>query len=93
MHPAYFSVAFRIFHPRLSAEEICLAINLEAHRKWSVGLPKKTIKGDSLKGTNKSTFCLFYLIPPKEMQLEAFLKLALSNLNRHKDYLDLLSTT
>ena len=72
MTKARFSVAFRIFHPHLTAEEICRAINLEAHRQWTVGKPRTTIKGSPLPGTNKSTFCIYHLIPPRKMELEAF---------------------
>ena len=93
MHPYYCSVSFRIFHPKFSADEICKKIGLIAYRKWTVGQPKTTIKGQLLKGVNAETFCIFHLIPTRKIGLEEFVGLSMTRIAVHKKYLDDLCAT
>jgi hypothetical protein len=67
---------------------------MKAYRKWTVGEPRTTISNKPLKGLNKSTFCVFHLMPfEKEIGLENFLEESLANLAAHTKYLATLHAT
>lgn len=93
MDSCYCSVAFRIFHPKYAADKICQAIGLEPYRKWTVGQPRTTLKGQRLNGNHRNTFCIFHLTSPKAMEVEEYIELWLKHLTPHRGYLDTLCAT
>lgn len=93
MSATYCCLAFRIFHPSISAEDICCKLGLVAYHKWTVGEPKQSIKGKPLKGVNKSSFCVFHFVPSKHIGLEEWVYITLDKLTSYKRYLDNLRKT
>jgi hypothetical protein len=51
------SVALRLWHPSWSPEVLTNGLGMKPDFSWSVGMPRKTPKGQPLTGHYKETYC------------------------------------
>jgi hypothetical protein len=93
MSPFKFDVSLRLRHPTMNPEHICAELRLKAKHKWKVGDNRKTPKGQSLKGTYETTYCLFDLQHSKKIGLADFLRKYNLKLYRHKEFLNSIRST
>jgi Domain of unknown function (DUF4279) len=65
-------------------QEICNAIGLEPERRWTVGEPRKTPKGNELSGVYPTSYCYFDLNPNSGEDLCEMLVRIASQLAEHR---------
>lgn len=93
MNSYQYRIAFRVFHPRISGEEICARIGLPVSRKWNVGEQRTTVGGEPLQGMNGRSYCLFYLDFPEISDIAAALQAAVGVLGLRTESLRDLAGT
>jgi hypothetical protein len=93
MNKFKFDLSFRIRHPQMDAEKICLQLGLKAKHKWTAGNQRKTPKGDLLEGTYDESYCSFPLDHDDEAELADLIRSSTQSLKPHEKFLQLISST
>ena len=88
-----FDLSFRIRHPQMDAEKICVQLGLEAKHKWTAGSQRKTPKGDLLEGTYDESYCTFPIDHDEETELADLIKSSTQSLKLCEHFLQLISST
>jgi hypothetical protein len=91
MYPYRYSVSLRVFHPTMNPDTLTKRLSLQPSRKWMVGEPRSTPKGNKLKGINKGTYWTAELHKEKSLlsrkvALEDFLAEQLATLKKVENY-------
>jgi hypothetical protein len=90
--PYSYSVSLRIWHPRMDPAALTKALRLTPNNSWKVGEPRRTPKGEPLKGTNRGSYWTVRLITRRyattpRKSLDASLATIAKKLQRHRKLL------
>ena len=86
-----YCVSLRVLHPTVNPDTLTTKLSLQPSRKWKVGEPRSTPKGNKLKGINKETYWTAQLhreesLLSRKVALEDFLTEQLARLKKVEKY-------